>query len=77
MTLHSPQRPSWLCAACGRSYPCLAALATLAAGDLLTAQVYLAGLFVSAVDDLPAVPVADLYARFLLAVPVRWSERRA
>ncbi|WP_176308749.1 hypothetical protein [Micromonospora sp. NBS 11-29] len=52
-------------------------MATLAAGDLLTAQVYLAGLFVSAVDDLPAVPVADLYARFLLAVPVRWSERRA
>ncbi|GHJ12724.1 hypothetical protein TPA0908_07190 [Micromonospora sp. AKA38] len=77
MTLHSPQRPSWVCAACELPYPCRAALATLAAGDALATQVYLAGLFVSAVDDLPAVSVADLYARFLLAVPVRRSQRRA
>lgn len=73
MSLHRPQRPAWNCEACKQPYPCPEARATLAVGDAWATATYLAGLFVTAVDDLPAVPVADLYARFMLAVPVRGS----
>jgi hypothetical protein len=73
MSVHWPLRPAWNCEACKQPYPCLAARATLAASDPWTAATYLAGLFATAVNDLPAVPVGELYARFLLAVPVRRS----
>lgn len=73
VTAHRPQRPAWCCGACQQPYPCPEALKALAAGDLWTTQSYLANLFVTAVGDLPTVPVVDLYARFLLSVPVRGS----
>ncbi|MFG1949789.1 hypothetical protein [Micromonospora sp. NPDC048830] len=78
MTLHRPQRPAWVCEACKRPYPCPDAQTALAAGDPWAATTYLASLFVTAVNDLPAVPVLDLYARFMLAVPLprRRAKRR-
>lgn len=42
-----------------------------AVGDPWAAATYLASQFVAAVNDLPTVPVVDLYARFLLSVPLR------
>ncbi|GAA2185220.1 hypothetical protein GCM10009848_14040 [Micromonospora lupini] len=75
MTGHRPQRPKWDCEACKQPYPCPDARTALAAGDPWTAATYLAGQFVTAVNDLPTVPVVDLYARFLLSVPVRSTTR--
>lgn len=71
VSVHRPMRPAWDCVTCGMPYPCPDARATLAAGDSWTAATYLASQFVLAVNDLPAVPVVDLYARFLLSVPLR------
>ncbi|MGW0213204.1 hypothetical protein ACWDXH_02295 [Micromonospora chokoriensis] len=71
MSDHRPQRPTWDCVVCAQPYPCPEARATLATSDPWAAATYLAGQFVIAVNDLPAVPVIDLYARFLLSVPLR------
>ncbi|MET7667564.1 hypothetical protein [Micromonospora luteifusca] len=69
--VHRPQRPMWDCVLCAEPYPCPGARVSLAAGDPWATATYLASQFVTAVNDLPAVPVINLYARFLLSVPLR------
>ncbi|MFF5172470.1 flavin reductase [Micromonospora sp. NPDC000089] len=65
MTAHVPVRPSWACAACAEDWPCDVRRAELAAEPRTSVMVFLAGHFGEAVGDLPAVPVGELYRRFL------------
>lgn len=72
MNNHKPVRPSWDCVECGQPYPCPEALERMAASaDPWATSTYLARLFVTAVNDLPHIPVMDLYDRFLLRDPAR------
>ena len=63
---HNPSRPSWNCAACGRPWPCDPAreeMATRYGSSAL--PIHAAAYLADAADDMPNVPVAELYERFI------------
>jgi hypothetical protein len=68
MTDHRPRRPTWLCTACGRQWPCPAARQDLLREHVdarVPLALDLARDFGDAIADLPGVPVPELYVRFL------------
>ncbi|WFE23930.1 hypothetical protein O7621_12025 [Solwaraspora sp. WMMD937] len=64
---HVAVRPSWLCAGCGGSWPCLVARVELAAvlGPVGLAT-YAVERMTEAAFDLPDVTAAELFDRFLV-----------
>lgn len=72
--MHTPQRPMWLCRACGHPWPCGNARLRLRheyAHDTVSLRIYLASRMVEAIDDLLTLdphgaPTAEaFFARFL------------
>ncbi|GGM12628.1 hypothetical protein [Micromonospora yangpuensis] len=68
MTVHRPVRPAWTCGACGAEWPCQPQRQALLADygrAPIALSLYLAAHYLDAVPELPDVPVAQLYRRFL------------
>ncbi|MEV0900321.1 hypothetical protein [Actinoplanes sp. NPDC049802] len=67
---HSPARPSWDCASCGRAWPCDPAREQLARehGRLDLAMIMWDHLE-EAARDMPQAPASELFDRFL-----RWTD---
>ncbi len=68
MSTHNPVRPTWRCVGCGGPWPCPTRQRELRAeftGATVSLSLYLAGMFVDAVQDLPHAPSGELYRRFL------------
>jgi hypothetical protein len=66
--LHTPVRPTWNCAACGREWPCSGAHGRLLAefdGAPTSLNIYLAGMYMAASQDLRFHAAGELYQRFL------------
>lgn len=69
--MHLARRPEWDCAVCGQQWPCRPGQADLLAqyaDDRVGLLVYLAGLLVDAVQEIPGPP-DRLLERFL-----RWAK---
>ena len=65
---HRPRRPIWVCAVCGKPWPCLTAQVDLLTeyADVPTALVmYLVACFLEAVAAHPTASAERLYLRFL------------
>ena len=73
MSEHIADRPSWTCRACGKPWPCDPARAQLVAemGQTELAM-YAWATLEDAAQDLPGVPVAEAFDRFLA-----WTRRPA
>jgi len=68
VSAHQPVRPTWLCGGCGDPWPCVSRRRQLLAEydrAPVSLTLYLAALFVDAVQDLPAAASGELYARFI------------
>lgn len=67
-SLHIPIKPGWICAGCGRDYPCRTRQAQLLA-EYDQAPMSLALLmgadFAEAANDMPDLLAGELHARFL------------
>lgn len=72
--LHRPDRPSWLCAACGQPYPCSPARVELSeqyADDRVGLSVYMGMQLEHAAGEIGATtPPEELFERFIL-----WTRR--
>lgn len=68
---HRPRRPEWICRRCGDRYPCPAERDRLVAVYGLTRELgeHAYTMLEHAVRELPDVPVAELWDRF-----VAWTE---
>lgn len=65
-TVHVAARPSWDCLACGKTWPCDPAREALASRfDRVQLAMYAWGQLEEAVGDLPAMPAAEAFDRFL------------
>jgi hypothetical protein len=66
---HLPGRPSWGCLTCGKAWPCEPARGLMAAEmDVVQLSVYGWITLEQAAADLPDLPVAEMFDRFL-----RWT----
>lgn len=63
MKIHTPERPSWFCFACGDPWPCLVALVTLQY-ERLDLRAVMTGYMAEAKTDL-GWPADALYGRFI------------
>ncbi|MGH3679313.1 MAG: hypothetical protein ACRDT2_03380 [Natronosporangium sp.] len=68
---HTPHRPDWLCRRCHQPYPCPEGRSRLTQAHRRTGELGLIAyeLLEQAVRDLPDLPVAGLWERF-----VAWTE---
>lgn len=67
---HIAARPSWDCVACDKPWPCDPAREFLVwEMDTVRLSVYLWGSLEEAVGDLPAMPAAEAFDRFMAWVP--------
>lgn len=67
-SMHIPIRPGWMCAGCGRDYPCTTRRGQLRAefeGAPISLALLMSAYFVEAAEDLPTTPSGALYRRFL------------
>lgn len=80
---HQPRRPEWSCRSCGCPYPCQAERDRLIAAHGLSRKLgeLAYTMLEQAVRELPDVPVAELWDRFVAwtepvrsELPLRWSE---
>jgi hypothetical protein len=63
---HIAERPSWDCVACGKPWPCDPARKALTAEmNRVQLAMYLWGNLEEAVGDVPGMPVAEAYERFI------------
>lgn len=65
---HLPVRPGWSCTCCEEAWPCAARRSQLVEErrtNRMTVAAVMAGHLRTAVEDLPDVPVGELYERFL------------
>jgi hypothetical protein len=66
---HMPERPSWDCRCCGRSWPCDPARERLAAElDRVQLAILMWTNLEEAVADMPHGPMSELFDRF-----IRWT----
>ena len=68
VTLHHPQRPSWVCSGCGDLWPCHTRRLELLAeytGAVISLGLNMAAHFIDACVDLPGHLAGDLHGRFL------------
>ncbi|MFD1365008.1 hypothetical protein [Actinoplanes sichuanensis] len=66
MRVHTPERPSWDCLACGHLWPCDPAREELKADhDLVQLAIYMWDRLEEAVRDLPPTPATEMFERFL------------
>lgn len=72
---HEPVRPSWLCRACGFTYPCRPAERELLDRFRQPKALFahMAALLADACHDLDHAPAGELWDRFIGWVPVRKS----
>lgn len=63
---HIAHRPSWDCAACGKTWPCDPAREALASEmDSVQLAMYLWTNLEEAAGDLPTIPVTEAFERFI------------
>ncbi len=68
---HIPVRPTWLCGACGRPWPCPVRCEELKAEPVRTgAQLYLGACYAAAAQDLADGNVEALWRRFVGWLPL-------
>jgi hypothetical protein len=77
-SLHIPIRPHWLCAGCNEPWPCPTKRAQFLAeydGAHVSLSLLMSLYFVDAAADIPAIPCAEAYKRFLGWMPRRPTGR--